>query len=462
VLKRHSEVLVGLASAADLLLVGAAWLLAYLVRFHTGFEAPRGVPGVQPYLQPLLVILPLFAWLLRSRGLYEARRTASLSREVGAIWGATTVSVLLVTAASFFWRSFEYSRGVVLLFYAFAGVGLTLFRISLRAGLRALRRRGHNLRHVLVLGAGRLAEEVIDRIHERAELGLRVAGVLTDDHSHPHVRGVPVIAGYAKLGAVLAAHPVDQVIMALPRADTEQLEKILAELDDQTVRVSLVPDLLAFLTVGSVAEEFDGLPMIGLRQSPLVGWAAVRKRAFDLVVAGAALLLTWPLLALATLAIRASAGAPALYVQERMGLDGRVFRMLKLRTMTRDAERASGPVWAQPHDPRRTRLGAFLRALNLDELPQLWNVFRGDMSLVGPRPERPELIEEFRRQIPGYMARHHVKAGLTGWAQVHGWRGNTSLHERIEHDLYYIQNWSLALDLRILWMTLWRGFRNAY
>jgi len=462
VLKRHSEILVSLAFAADLLLVGAAWLLAYFVRFHSGFEAPRGVPGVQPYLQPLVVILPLFAWLLRARGLYEARRTASLQGEVAAIWGATTVGVLLVTAASFFWRSFEYSRGVVLFFYAFTGVGLTLFRISLRAGLRSLRRHGHNLRHVLVLGAGRLAEEVIDRIHGRAELGLRVAGVVTDDRSHLHVRGAPVIAGYSELGAVLAARAVDQVIMALPQEDTGQLEKILAELDEQTVNVSLVPDLLAFLTVGSVAEEFDGLPMIGLRQSPLVGWAAVRKRAFDLGVAGAALLVTWPLLAIAVAGIRLSAGAPVFYVQERMGLDGRVFRMLKLRTMTRDAEQQSGPIWAQAHDPRRTRLGAFLRALNLDELPQLWNVFRGDMSLVGPRPERPELIEEFRQQIPGYMARLHVKAGVTGWAQVHGWRGNTSLHERIEHDLYYIQNWSLALDLRILVMTLWRGFRNAY
>jgi exopolysaccharide biosynthesis polyprenyl glycosylphosphotransferase len=196
----------------------------------------------------------------------------------------------------------------------------------------------------------------------------------------------------------------------------------------------------------------------------MVGWAAVQKRAFDVVVASGMLLAFSPLLALAALVVWASSGRPIFYRQERMGLDGRVFRMLKFRTMRRDAEKETGPVWTSPDDPRRTRLGSLLRRTSVDELPQLWNVVRGDMSLVGPRPERPVFIERFRREIPGYMLRHKVRAGLTGWAQVHGWRGDTSLHERVEHDIYYIQNWSLALDLRILLMTLWRGWfhRNAY
>jgi exopolysaccharide biosynthesis polyprenyl glycosylphosphotransferase len=203
-------------------------------------------------------------------------------------------------------------------------------------------------------------------------------------------------------------------------------------------------------------EDFDGLPVINLRESPLVGWAAIQKRAFDVGVSALLIALAAPVMGVIALAIRLSSGAPVLYRQERMGLDGHVFRMLKFRTMVHDAERDTGPVWARRDDPRETRIGSFLRRTSLDELPQLWNVLSGDMSLVGPRPERPVFIEQFRREVPGYMLRHKVKAGLTGWAQVHRWRGDTSLHERIEHDLYYIRNWSFGLDIRILLMTLWR------
>jgi Undecaprenyl-phosphate glucose phosphotransferase len=391
-----------------------------------------------------------------------ARRLASLASEVAAIWEVALVGVVVLVAITFFVRRYEYSRGVVFLFTVVSGISLSAFRLSIRGVLRELRRRGRNLRYVLVIGSGRLAEELIERVHHHAEVGLRIVGVLSDDRSLRHVRGAPVLGGYGDVKPALARHPADQVIVALPRTDTDQLEKILAALQDETVSVSLVPDLFAFMTLRSSAEEFDGVPMIGLRESPLVGWSAVQKRAFDILVSGLVLLATSPLTAAVALAIRASSGAPVLYVQERMGLDGRLFRMLKFRTMRPGAEDESGPVWARADDPRRTRLGAFLRRWNLDELPQLWNVFRGDMSLVGPRPERPELIARFRHEIPGYMLRHTVKAGLTGWAQVHGWRGDTSLHERIEHDLYYIQNWSLGLDVRILLMTLWRGFRNAY
>jgi len=462
VLKRYSEALIGVLFGVDLLLVGASWLAAYGLRLHTVFATPQGVPPLRDYVLALGAILPLFAWLLRSRGLYSERRIASLSGEVAAIWSTVSFAVLLLTALTFFVRSAEYSRGVVLAFWLLCGGSLTGLRLCARGFLRSVRRRGHNLRHVLVVGAGRLAEEVVDRIHSHAEVGLRIRGVLTDDRSVRHLRGAPVRGGYGDLKAVLAEAPVDQVLVALPREDADQLEKVLRDLDDASVRVSLVPDLLAFMTLRSSVEDFDGLPVISLRESPLVGWAALEKRLFDLLVSGGALLLLSPLLAAVALALRLACGRPVFYVQRRMGLDGRVFRMFKFRTMRPDAEAGTGPVWSRSDDARRTPLGRLLRRTNLDELPQLWNVLRGDMSLVGPRPERPELIERFRREIPGYMLRHQVKSGVTGWAQVHGWRGNTSLHERIEHDLYYVQNWSLELDLRILLMTLWRGFRNAY
>jgi Undecaprenyl-phosphate glucose phosphotransferase len=333
-----------------------------------------------------------------------------------------------------------------------------------RSGLRALRRRGYNLRFVLVVGDGPLAGEIIDRIHGRPGTGLRVRGVLAEGaRAVDRLRGVPILGNYSALKSLVrhSSERVDQVILALGRDESDALEKILAELDDEVVNVNLVPDLLHVMTLRSSVENLDGLPMINLRETPLLGWAAVGKRVFDVVVGSVALVAVSPLLLLIGAAISATSGRPISFVQERMGLDGRVFRMFKFRSMVAGAEAGTGPVWTDPADPRCTRLGRLLRRFSLDELPQLWNVITGDMSLVGPRPERPVFIEQFRGEIPGYMLRHKVKAGMTGWAQVHGWRGSTSLPERIEHDLYYIQNWSLGLDVRIMIMTLWRGLFNS-
>jgi Undecaprenyl-phosphate glucose phosphotransferase len=376
------------------------------------------------------------------------------------------MGVVVLVAASFFVRGYFYSRLVIGIFSLLSVAGTIGFRSVLRSTLRRLRRKGYNLRYVLVVGTGDLAEEVIARLHGHPEAGLRVTGALAGDASRvgTRVAGVPVLGEYGALKQLLAQRQLDQVVLALPRDESHHLEKILAELEDEVVSLRMVPDLLHVMTLRSSVEDLDGLPTINLRDTALVGWAAVQKRVFDVAVASTVVVATAPLLALIALAIRVTSGSPVLFKQQRMGLDGRVFDMLKFRTMRSDAESDSGPVWTQAEDPRRTRLGAFLRSTSLDELPQLWNVVRGDMSLVGPRPERPVFIERFRRDVPGYMLRHKVKAGCTGWAQVHGWRGNTSLHERIEHDIYYIQNWSLGLDVRIILMTLWRGFvhRNAY
>jgi Undecaprenyl-phosphate glucose phosphotransferase len=278
------------------------------------------------------------------------------------------------------------------------------------------------------------------------------------------IQGVRVVGDYTSVKQQLQRHRVDQVVIALPKEDSGYLEKILADLDDEFVTVRLIPDLLHVMTLRSSVEDLDGLPVINLRESPMVGWAGLQKRSFDVAATSVGLLVAAPVMALIAIALWATSGRPILFAQERMGLDGRVFRMLKFRTMLTDAEAKTGPVWTRAEDVRATPLGSVLRKASLDELPQLWNVLRGDMSLVGPRPERPVFIEEFRREIPGYMLRHKVKSGLTGWAQVHGWRGNTSLNERVEHDIYYIQNWTLALDIRILLLTLWRGWihRNAY
>jgi len=466
VLYRNSEIFRSLIVAADLGIVALAWAGAYAARFLSGAAAPLGVPDFELYLQPLIVILPLWFYLFRSRGLYEPMRTGSMFVEATNVLRATAVGVVLLLALSFFVRTASYSRAVVILFSLSSAGGVIALRAMLRIGLRRLRRRGYNLRFALVVGGPDLSREVIARIHEHPEAGIRVAGVLSDAGAaqRSELGGVPVLGGYGALKAVLAQERVDQVIVTLPRDEAGQLDKVLRDLEDEMVTVRIVPDLMHLMSVRSSVEDLGGLPVISLRDSPMVGWAAVQKRAFDLAVAGAGLAVLLPVMALIGAAIALTSGRPIFYSQQRMGLDGRVFRMWKFRTMVRDAEARTGPVWTQADDERRTPIGSLLRRTSLDELPQLWNVIRGDMSLVGPRPERLAFIEEFRREVPGYMLRHKVKAGLTGWAQVHGWRGDTSLHERIEHDIYYIQNWSLELDLRILFLTLARGFvnRNAY
>jgi Undecaprenyl-phosphate glucose phosphotransferase len=275
---------------------------------------------------------------------------------------------------------------------------------------------------------------------------------------------LPWLGRFEALRTVLDQRQIDIVFVALPHAESGRLPGILADIGDDPVAIHLVPDLYGFASLRGGFEEFEGVPLIHLRESPLYGWNRVLKRLFDVVVGGAALAVAAPAMAAIALAIRLTSGPPVLLRQERMGLDGRRFTMLKFRTMRVDAEAGTGPVWARADDPRRTRLGGFLRRGSFDELPQLFNVLVGDMSLVGPRPERPVFVEEFRRKIPGYMLRHKVKAGMTGWAQINGWRGNTSLEKRIEYDLYYIERWSILFDLKIVLWTLWRGFfgTNAY
>jgi exopolysaccharide biosynthesis polyprenyl glycosylphosphotransferase len=466
-LHRHSEVFRSLLMLADLLLVAACWTAAYGLRFTIFWDEPADAwkPGFVHWITPLLVILPLVFWMFRSRGLYRAHRTGSLLREIGLIVGGMGMAVVAVLAADAAFRTYHSRLGIGF-FGALGTLTLVASRVTGRGLLRALRRRGYNLRYVLIAGAGDLAAEVIASIHSHPEAGLRIIGAVSDDPARQgkSIEGVKVLGPYAAVKEILRRRPLDEVVIALPREDGPQLEKILADLDDELVTIRLIPDLLHVMTLRSSVEELEGLPLINLRESPMVGWAAVQKRGFDMVVASLLLLGLAPLLALAALAVWATSGLPLFYRQERMGLDGRVFRMAKFRTMRPGAEKETGPVWTSEDDPRRTPIGRFLRSTSIDELPQLWNVLRGDMSLVGPRPERPVFIERFRREIPGYMLRHKVRAGLTGWAQVHGWRGDTSLHERIEHDIYYIQNWSLGLDVRILLMTLWKGWvnRNAY
>jgi Undecaprenyl-phosphate glucose phosphotransferase len=331
--------------------------------------------------------------------------------------------------------------------------------------LQALRRRGYNLRYLLVLGAGRLARQVLEQVDVHRELGFRPVGCLsvTRKRVGTSVAGVEVIGTLRDLREVLVERGVDQVLVALPSRSMHHLPRIMDICADTTVDVKLVPDVYQYATLFGGLEEFGGLPIVNLQSTGVLGINAMAKRAFDVTLSALLLVVLSPLLLALTVLAKVTSRGPVLFAQERVGLDGRAFHMLKFRTMRIDAE-AQGPRFAEQRDPRVTPLGAFLRRTSLDELPQLWNVLVGDMSLVGPRPERPVFIDQFRRHIPRYQLRHMVKSGMTGWAQIHGLRGNTSIQKRVEFDLYYIEHWSLLLDLKILARTIAFGFlsRNAY
>jgi Undecaprenyl-phosphate glucose phosphotransferase len=466
VLKGHSRLFEQFTLVTDLLLIGACWLIAYGLRFYVIGPAlvTPDVPPLRDYLFQFVPILVVWGLAFRWFGLYRPRRLGSRLSEWVDVAKASTLGILVLLAVmTFAFPRTEYSRVVIVYFWGLSIATVSLSRAVFREGLRVARRRGVNERRAILVGGGGPALETATALQRRPDVGVRVLGVVGDKEADGPP-AVPFLGRFEDLRAVLDRHDVDVVIVALPHADYARLGDVLRDIGDDPVSIHLVPDMLSLASLRGGIEEFEGIPLIHLRESPLHGWNRVLKRAFDLVVGGAVLLAFLPFMGIIALAIRLSSPGPVLLRQVRMGLDGRDFEMLKFRTMRADAEAETGPVWARPDDPRRTRLGSFLRRSSLDELPQLVNVLRGEMSLVGPRPERPVFVEEFRRQVPGYMLRHKVKAGLTGWAQVNGWRGNTSLEKRIEYDLYYIEQWSLAFDLKILVQTLWRGFAspNAY
>ena len=467
-LKKHSQFVLGCLFVMDLAVTAGSWLLTYYLRFVLQIiPADKGQPGIRNYLLALPVVLAASAVGYHMCNLYVPRREGRFFSEVVAILRGSVFSVLMLLAMSYLLRfEPELSRYVIALFFVLNCVLLTVERGAARVALRIAREHGLNIRYVIVVGAGKLGQRLVQRIERNPWTGFQVIGFVDDspERQGKEVRGIPVLGATPELAQTLRDNDVDHLFIALPFAEQQKLKDILDSISEEMVDVRIVPDLFSFVTLNPQVGDFDGVPILSLRESPLHGWNRVIKRAFDILFALAALVVVMPVMGVVFLAIKVFSPGPAFYAQRRMGLDGRIFTMYKFRTMAVDAEKDTGPVWAGEDDPRRTPIGGFLRRWNLDELPQFINVLLGHMSVVGPRPERPELIGEFSGSVPRYMLRHKMKAGVTGWAQVNGWRGDTSLEKRIQYDLYYIENWSIWLDLRILLLTPFKGLvsRHAY
>ncbi len=460
--RKADMLLPSLLFAGDLAALAGAALGTYALRFASGlFPTPLGVPALRVYLLAGAVSALLCLTVFYQRGHYAARRRGDLRRDLGELAGGLALSLALLLSFLFFWRGFSFSRSYVLTYALLAFLLLVLLRRLLRFAQGKAFARGHGVLNLAVLGASPMALPVWRLFAEHPGYGLRPLGFIADGEAPP--AGLPLLGESAELEALVARHELDTVVVTLPFARYDRFVELASRLSALNVNSFLVPDLVGLLTTRLHHLEIEGLPFLAFRHVPLSGLGRVLKRSLDLTVATLALLLLLPLLGLIALAVLADDGRPVLYGQVRLGRDGRRFVIRKFRTMRRDAEQA-GAAWSTPRDARRTRLGGWLRASSLDELPQLWNVLTGAMSLVGPRPERPEFVEDFARSIPRYFERHRVRSGITGWAQVNGLRGDTPIEERTRYDLFYVENWSLAFDLKILWLTLRAVLtrKNAY
>jgi Undecaprenyl-phosphate glucose phosphotransferase len=476
---RHNRLLVTFYIASDALLGISAFIIAYALRFYTGFiPITRGLPPLQQYINLLPFIAAVVPLGFHLQGLYRLRRGRSRVDDFFAVFVGSILAVvfgIMATAYTQFYLAgptaretgaYQVSQPVWVIFLLL-NVALTFAsRELMREILERRWRAGVGLKRILIAGAGDLGRLVADKILEHRELGYQVVGFVDDRAAGDHLgyRGLPLLGTLEEAPEITSRESIDHLYVALPPEQHMKMLELLESTSREMVDVKVVPDLLQVIALRARLEDLDGIPIININDVPLQGINSFIKRVIDIVISGAALVVLALPLGIISLIVKLSSRGPVFYRQERMGLDGKSFTIVKFRSMYDDAERETGPVWTKPDDPRVTPVGKFLRRSNFDEFPQLWNVLRGDMSIVGPRPERPHFVAQFKHKIPQYMLRHKVKAGLTGWAQVNGWRGNTPLEKRIEYDLYYIENWSVRLDLKIMWLTLIKGFfhKHAY
>jgi putative colanic acid biosynthesis UDP-glucose lipid carrier transferase len=457
-LKDNAPLFEWLVRLLDPLLLAAVGVLGYAA-YLGGWNVP------ERYVLAIIGMSFVCAALFPFMGLYAPQRGVTLFEEVRRLFNAW----LLLAAA---WFAFlflsksgtEFSRVWSTYWIAF-GFGIHLaFRGGIRLVLRALRRRGYNLRHIAIVGAGVLGRNIAERLQKTPWSGLAVQAFYDDDLSlkGKAVLGVAVLGTVDQLTRDLDEKSFDQVWIALPMRAEPRIRSLLLALRMHSVQVRFVPDIFNFTLLHHSVTEVAGLPVFNLTESPLEGFNQVLKNVEDFVLSSFFLVMVSPLLALIAMGAKLSSPGPVFYRQERVTWNGERFQMLKFRSMPVNAEAQSGPVWAVRDEQRATPFGAFLRRTSLDELPQFINVLKGEMSIVGPRPERPEFVDRFKQEIPGYMQKHLVKAGITGWAQVNDFRGNTDLHERIRYDLYYIENWSVWFDLRIIALTIIHVFRSRH
>lgn len=456
----------------DVLVVASSYAFAWWLKFASGIlDHEIGYLSFSFYMKALIVIIPGYIVLYYAFNLYTPKRVQGRRLEFSNIVMANTVGLLLSFAALFILQSYfdqfqSFSREMFLYFYAVDIIAEEVVRLLIRRFLRRIRKNGYNLKHILLVGYSRAAEQYIDRIQQNPQWGYNVRGILDDNIARGTAyKGVKVIGSIGNLLYILPENKLDEIAITLGLEEYFKLEKIVAECEKSGVHTKFIPDYGNIIPTKPYTEDLLGLPVINIRYVPLTNtFNALLKRCTDIIGSLICIMIFSPVMLATAVAVKVTSRGPLIFFQERVGLHNKPFQMYKFRTMYVQTVEEEQKGWTQKGDPRVTKVGRFLRKTSLDEFPQLFNVLMGDMSLVGPRPERPQYVEKFREEIPRYMIKHQVRPGMTGWAQVHGYRGDTSIRKRIEYDLYYIENWTLGLDFKILFLTVFKGFinKNAY
>ncbi|MBQ4259361.1 MAG: undecaprenyl-phosphate glucose phosphotransferase [Lachnospiraceae bacterium] len=467
-IKDNQKVLNRLLVVIDALITASSFMLAYFVKFYILNDGPGvGVLPAKDYFELLAFIVPAYMLLYYICGVYAPKRTVRKRFEVYGIIRTNTIGIVaLIIVLYMIVREIHFSRSVMVIFYFLNVFFASVFRVVLRDGLQSIRKKGYNLKHVLLVGYSRAAEEYVDRILDNPQWGYSVYGIL--DNNIPEdtdYRKVKVLGGLDQLENILTDNKMDEIAITLSLNDYDYLGTIVAACEKSGVHTKFVPDYNSLIPSKPYTEDMLGLPVINIRYVPLNNMGNMFvKRVVDIIGSLFGIIITSPIMLLSAVLVKCSSPGPVIFKQERVGLHNKPFYMYKFRSMEMQSEKSEKKAWTTKNDPRVTKIGRILRGTSLDELPQLFNILKGDMSLVGPRPERPHFVDKFKEEIPRYMVKHQVRPGLTGWAQVNGYRGDTSIRKRIEYDLYYIENWTLGMDIKIILMTFLKGFinKNAY
>ena len=452
----------------DALVIAFSYWLSWVAKFMLPFfgKVEKGALPFVTYMQLLILIVPCYLILYYGCGLYTPKRVQGRRLEFANIAKANLLGFLSITLVLYMIKEMHISRTMLGIFLVINSLLELLERNAIRYVLRKMRKKGYNQKHILLVGYSRAAEEYINRIIENPQWGYTVRGIL-DDHVEAGTiyRGIKVVGRIANLPVILPENKLDEIAITLGLNEYFRLEEIAALCEKSGVHTKFIPDYHNIIPTKPYTEDLLGLPVVNIRYVPLSNtFNAMVKRLMDVVGSLCCIILFSPIMLAACLGIKLTSPGPLIYRQVRVGLHNRSFEMYKFRSMEVQPETEETKAWTVKNDPRVTGIGKFMRKTSIDELPQLFNVLKGDMSLVGPRPERPFFVEKFREEIPRYMVKHQVRPGMTGWAQVNGYRGDTSIRKRIDCDLYYIENWTLGLDIKILFLTVFRGFvnKNAY
>lgn len=451
----------------DAVVIMFSYVLAYFIKFRMGlFDNAGAALSFKVYLSALLVIIPGYLMLYSLFNLYTSKRIQARRIECGNIMKANTIGLLLFIVGLYVINEPNFSRSMMFIFYVINIVLEVFFRNLVRYVLRSVRENGFNLKHVLLVGYSRATEQYIDRIKANPQWGYVVRGILDDEAERGTIyKGVKVIGTIENLPIILPENKLDEIAITLSIDKYGDLERIVNMCEKSGVHTKFIPDYNNIIPTKPYTEDLLGLPVINIRNVPLTNFFnSTTKRIIDVIGSIAAIIIFAPLMLLVAILVKSTSEGPVLFSQERVGLHNKKFKMYKFRSMTVQPPKEERGAWTVQDDPRVTPIGKIIRRTSIDELPQLFNILKGDMSLVGPRPERPFFVERFKEEIPRYMVKHQVRPGLTGWAQINGYRGNTSIKKRIEYDLYYIENWTLAFDIKILFLTIFKGFinKNAY